>query len=104
MTQFLRVLQTAVDPTDVDTVRDLFADDIVPAYQGLAGCLGIELVMNVQHNAGGLVEGCAISRWDSHDAMDAAVASRGARESHVRVFELLRQEPVVRVFEVLCPT
>jgi quinol monooxygenase YgiN len=103
MAQFLRVFQTAVDPSDVDTVRRLFLDDILPAYSSLPGCLGMELAMSVEHNAGGLVEGWAISRWESRDAMDSAVASRGARESQVRVFELLRQEPVVRVFEVLCP-
>lgn len=103
MAQFLRILQTAVDPADVRTVRELFADDIVTAYGDLAGCLSIELVMSVKHNAGGLVEGCAISRWESLEAMENGVSSRAARESQVRIFELLRQEPVVRVFEVLCP-
>ncbi|MEO6121870.1 MAG: hypothetical protein ABIW46_01175 [Acidimicrobiales bacterium] len=103
MNQVLRVFQTAVDPADIATVRELFAEDIVPAYAGLVGCLGVELVMSVDHNAGGLVEGAAISRWASLDEMDRGVSSRDARESQVRIFELLRQEPVVRVFEVLCP-
>ncbi|MGH9154339.1 MAG: antibiotic biosynthesis monooxygenase family protein [Acidimicrobiales bacterium] len=104
MARFLRILQTAVDPADVRVVRDLFDEDIVPAFAVLEGCLGIELVMSVEHNAGGLVEGCAISRWESRESMDSGVASRGARESQVRIIELLRQEPVIRVFEVLCPT
>lgn len=104
VTQFVRVFQTAVDPADVATVRGLFADDIVPAYRNLDGCLSVELLMSVDHNAGGLVEGCAYSRWASREAMDAGLASREAREAQVRIIELLRQEPVVRVFEVLCPS
>lgn len=103
MAPFVRLFQTAVDPADVGTVRDLFADDILPAFEALDGCLGVELALSVEPNAGGLVEGCAISRWASLEAMDGGLASRGARESQVRIFELLRQEPVVRVFEVLCP-
>ncbi len=103
MAQFLRIFQTAVDPADVQTVRDLFADDIVTAYADLTGCLAVELLMSVATNAGGLVEGCAISRWESLDAMEAGLSSRAAREAQVRIVELLRQEPVVRVFEVLCP-
>jgi len=101
MGQFLRVFQTAVDPADVDTVRRLFGEDVLPAVESRPGCRGIELVMSVEHNAGGLVEGWALSRWDSRDAMEEAIASREVRESQVRVFELLRQEPVVRVFEVI---
>lgn len=103
MTEFMRVFQTAVDPADVETVSQLFTDDILPAYTQLPGCLGVELVMSVEHNAGGLVEGAAISRWSSRDAMDNGVSSRTARESQVRIFQLLRQEPVLRVFEVVCP-
>jgi hypothetical protein len=32
--------------------------------------------------------------------MDEGLASRQVAEAQVRVFELLRQEPVVRIFEV----
>ena len=101
MTQFVRILQSAVDPGDIDTVRRLFADDVVPAFTALAGCLGIELLMSTEHNAGGLVEGGSISRWESREAMDAGMASREVAEAQVRVFKLLQQEPIVRVFEVL---
>ncbi len=101
MTQTLRLFQSTIDPADVDTIRRLFIDDILPAYQRLDGCIAIELVMRSEPNAGGLVEGAALSRWESRDAMDRAVASRPAQEAQVRVLGLLRQEPVVRVFEVL---
>jgi quinol monooxygenase YgiN len=98
---FLRLFQSAVDPADVDEIRRLFREDVVPAFQRQSGCLGIELVMSTDRNAGGLLEGAALSRWESHDAMEAAASSREISEGLVRVFELLQQEPVTRVYEVL---
>ena len=99
--ELVRMFHTDVDTDDLDEVHSLFADDIQPVYRGLPGCLGIELVMSVEHHPGGLLEGAAMSRWESREAMDTAMASRAAKEAQVRVFELLRQEPVVRVFQVL---
>lgn len=101
MTRFVRLLQSAVDPADIETVRQLFADDVVPAFATVPGCLGIELLMSGEHNAGGLVEGGSLSRWESKEAMEAGMSSRQVTEAQVRVFKLLRQEPIVRVFEVL---
>lgn len=95
------MFQTAVDPADLHEVRRLFADDVLPVYRELPGCLGMELVVSVDHNPGGLVEGAAVSRWVSRAAMEEALASRPTKEAQVRIVELLRQEPVVRVFEVL---
>ncbi|MGQ0521571.1 MAG: antibiotic biosynthesis monooxygenase family protein [Actinomycetota bacterium] len=99
--EFIRMFQTAVDPADLGEVRRLFSDDILPVYRDLPGCISIELAISVDHNPGGLVECAAVSRWRGGEAMESAMASRAAREAQVRVFELLRQEPVVRVFEVL---
>jgi quinol monooxygenase YgiN len=96
----LRMLQSAVDPTDIDMVKRLFADDVVPVFEKLPGCLGIELLMSVESNAGGLVEGAALSRWTTVQAMEEGMGSRRVSEAQVRVFELLRQEPVIRVFDV----
>ena len=100
MSQILRILQSAVDPADIDPVRRLFAADVLPVFQALDGCLGIELLVSAEPNAGGLVEGAALSRWESRQAMEQGLASRQVAEAQVRVFELLRQEPVVRIFEV----
>lgn len=99
--QLLRLFQSAVDPADVDAVRKLFNDDVAPAFRHLPGCLGIELVIGIETNAGGLVEGAAISRWSSREAMEKALASREVREGLVRILTLLRQEPVTRLFEVV---
>ena len=101
MPQYLRLYQSAVAPADVDEIKRLFVDDVVPAFTGASGCLGIELAITVAPNAGGLVEGTAISRWSSLDDMAAAIASHEVREALVRVRQLLRQEPVAKVLEVL---
>ena len=97
----LRMFQTAVDPADLDDVRRLFADDILAVFRAMPGCTSMELVLSVEHNPGGLLECAAVSRWETVEAMEEAVASRAAKEAQVRIFELLRQEPVVRVFEIL---
>lgn len=101
MTQLLRMFQTAVDPADLDEVRRLFTDDLLPVYRQFDGCVSVELALDTDHHAGGLVELAAISRWKDPDAMGEAMHSRAAREAQVRIFELLRQEPLVRVFRVI---
>lgn len=98
---WIRLYQSAVDPDDVEEIRRLFREDVVPAFQRCAGCTGIELLLRGDHNAGGLLEGAAMTRWESREAMEVAVESREVREGLVRVTELLRQEPLTRVYEVL---
>ena len=99
--EYLRIFYSAVDPADVDEVSRLFEDDVKPVFGALAGCESIELVVSVDKNAGGLVDGAAISRWSSLAAMEEALTSRQVAEAMIRVRQLLRQEPVSRVFEVL---
>ena len=98
---FIRMYQTAVDPADVDAVRRFFDDDVKPVFDGIDGCESIELLINVAGNAGGLVEGCAVSRWRSLDDLERALATREVGEALVRVQGMLRQEPVTKTFEVL---
>jgi quinol monooxygenase YgiN len=99
-TQLVRFFYSAVDPSDVDEVRRLFLEDVRPAFADHTGCLGIELLINVTSNAGGLVDGMAMSRWASREAMNDALDSRAVQEALVRVTQYLRQEPVTRTFEV----
>ena len=101
MPEYLRFYQSAVDPSDVDEMRRLFVDDVVPAFSRAPGCLGLELTVSIEPNAGGLVEGAAISRWASLDDMAAAMASHEVKEALVRVRQLLRQEPLSKVLQVL---
>jgi heme-degrading monooxygenase HmoA len=100
-TQYLRLFLSSVDPGDVDELRKLFLDDVRSAFESVPGCLGIELLMSATMNAGGLIEGAALSRWETLAAMNEGMASRTVAEAQVRIFELLRQEPVVRVYEVV---
>ncbi|HUF84419.1 MAG TPA: antibiotic biosynthesis monooxygenase [Acidimicrobiia bacterium] len=96
---FVRFFYSAVDPADADEVQRIFMEDIKPAFEEV-GCESVELLVNIEANAGGLVEGVVISRWKTTAAMDEALGSRAVAESLVRVRELLRQEPVTRTFEV----
>jgi quinol monooxygenase YgiN len=101
MNEYLRLYQSAVDPADVVEMQRLFADDVVPIFTSRPGCLGVELAVNIEPSAGGLVEGAAISRWSSLDDMASAMASHEVQEALVRVRQLLRQEPVSKVLRVL---
>jgi quinol monooxygenase YgiN len=97
---FVRFFFSAVDPSDADEVRRIFVEDVKPAFHDL-GAESVELLVNTELNAGGLVEGVVVSRWRSQDEIDRALRSRAVAESLVRVRQLLRQEPVTRTFEVL---
>jgi quinol monooxygenase YgiN len=101
MTRFLRLYQSAVDPSDVDEVRRLFNDDVRPAFEKIEGCESMELLINLEESAGGLVEGCALSRWTSLVDLEQALSSREVAEALVRIRTMLRQEPVTKTFEVL---
>ena len=98
---FVRVFHSAVDPADVDEVRRLFLEDMKPAFATQPGGEVIELLVSTEKNAGGLVEGMVVSRWESFEALEAGVASRELMEAMVRVRQLLRQEPVAKVLQVL---
>ena len=100
MPTYLRLYQSAVDPADVDEIRRFFVDDVKPAFEDFEGCLAVELAVSVEKNAGGLVEGAVVSRWASIEAMEAAVSSRLVAEALVRVRQLLRIEPLARVYEI----
>jgi quinol monooxygenase YgiN len=101
MSHYLRVFQTQIDPADIDMVHRLFDEDVRPVFVELAGCLAIELLVSLDHNAGGLVEISIISRWATLDELDAALGSRSTAEAGVRLRQVLRQEPVTKVAEVI---
>jgi quinol monooxygenase YgiN len=97
---YVRFFFSAVDPSDSDEVRRIFIEDVKPAFERL-GCESVELLVNTEQNAGGLVEGVLVSRWRSDTDVDRALESREVAESLVRVRQLLRLEPITRTFEVL---
>ena len=100
MPTYLRLYQSAVDPADVDEVRRLFVDDVRSIFAGADGCMSVELAISLEKSAGGLVEGAVVTRWTSLAAMEAAVSSRPVKEAIVRFRQLLRQQPVAKVYEI----
>jgi quinol monooxygenase YgiN len=98
---FVRLFQTAVDPTEVDSVLRLFNEDVRPVYDTVEGCRSLELLVSLEPNAGGLVDASILSRWESLELLDASLELRPAKEAMVRVRALLRQEPVIRTYRAL---
>lgn len=96
----VRIFLSSVAPGDVEEVVQLFKEDVVPVFESIPECLGIELVMAPQTNVAGLLEGGAISRWKSIEAMNEALLTPEVQRSQARLRELLRREPIQKVFEV----
>jgi quinol monooxygenase YgiN len=98
---FIRLFASAIDPSDLDEVRRIFAEDIGPVFQSFSGCLSMELLLGTDRNAGGLVDAAALSRWKSQEDITTAIESRAVAESMVRILPLLQLEPVIRMFEIV---
>lgn len=95
----IRIFDTSVDPGDVEEGLAIFGRDVAPAFEAFEGCHGIELLVGVDEHSGDLVEVCAISRWDSRAAIDAAIGSEEYREALANFRKLFQQTPIVRHFE-----
>jgi len=98
---FVRLFSSAIDPSDLEEVRRIFAEDIGPIFESLPGCQSMELLLGTDRNAGGLVDAAALSRWKSRDELAAAIESRAVAESMVRILPFLQLEPVIRMFEIV---
>ena len=97
----IRLFDTTVDPGDVDAGIALFRKDVAPAFDAFDGCHGIELFVGVDEHSGDLVELCAISRWDSRGAIEAAIESDDYARALSEFRKLFQQTPIVRHFTVL---
>ncbi len=97
----IRMFLSAVSPGDLDELVRLFREDVVPAFEAHPDCLGVELVRASRAGVGGLVEGGALTRWTSMEAMEKALDSPALQASQVRVRDLLRREPLRKVYEVI---
>ena len=95
----IRLFDTSVDPGDVEQGLALFRAEVAPAFDAFDGCHGIELLVGVDEHSGDLVELCAISRWDSREAIDAAIGSDAYRQALAEFRRLFQQTPIVRHFE-----
>jgi hypothetical protein len=98
---YVRFYATALDPSDLSSVRRIFAEDIKPVFDALPGCRSIELLVSTSTNAGGLLDGAAVSRWGSMQDLNTGLECRAVAESLVRLLPFLRLEPVGKIFEIL---
>jgi quinol monooxygenase YgiN len=98
---YVRIFNSAVDPSEVDLVRKAFEEELRPAFRNVEGCESLELLIGAEPNAGGLVEGCILARWRSPDDIEQAYTRHDVRQSANKIRSLLRQEPVIRLYEIL---
>jgi quinol monooxygenase YgiN len=98
---YVRMFHSAIDPAEVDLVRKTFGEDLRPTFAAVEGCRSLELLIATEPNAGGLIEGCVLARWDSVEAIERAYQEPEVRASAARIVGLLRQEPVINLYEVI---
>jgi hypothetical protein len=98
---YVRMFLTALDPSDVDTVRSVVLAEIKPVFEAIDSCISVELLVSIEQNAGGLVDGCILSRWESLDELRQAVSSPEILDVVNRLRPLLRQEPIGRIYELV---
>ena len=94
----VRIFDTAMDPADVEKGKDLFRDQVRPAFDSFPGCHGVEMVIGVEEHSQDLVDIASISRWDSIEAIEAATATDGYKEALEEIRKLFQQSPIVRHF------
>ena len=97
----VRIFDTSVDPGDVELGKQLFRDQARPAFLEFDGCHGIEMLINIGEHSGDLVEIAAISRWDSVDAIEAAVKTPEYDRALEELRKLFAQSPIIRHFETI---
>ena len=95
----VRIFDTSVDPGDIERGKDLFRNDVRPAFEKFPGCSGIEMVIGVGEHSADLVPIAAISRWESVDAIDRATATSEYDEALTGIRKLFAQSPIIRHFE-----
>jgi quinol monooxygenase YgiN len=95
----IRVTDTAIDPEDLERCRQLTREQVAPAFEKIAGCRGIEIHVRIDERHGGLVEVAAVSRWESVEAMEAAVRSESYSDAMADIRGLFQQAPIVRIFD-----
>ncbi|MGH9116810.1 MAG: antibiotic biosynthesis monooxygenase family protein [Acidimicrobiales bacterium] len=98
---YVRMFVTALDPADVAAVRDVVLSEVKPVFESQTACSSVELLVSTEQNAGGLVDGCILSRWDSLDDLRQAVSSPAILAVVDKLRPQLRQEPIGRIYEIV---
>lgn len=97
----VRIFDTAAAPEDIPRGIELFRSQARPAFESFAGCHGIEMLIGVDEHSGDLVELTAISKWDTLEAIEAAIATPEYETALSELRKLFAQAPIVRHFEAI---
>ncbi|HYI46030.1 MAG TPA: antibiotic biosynthesis monooxygenase [Actinomycetota bacterium] len=97
----VRIFDTAMDPADVEKGKQLFREQVKPAFESFDGCRGVEMVLGVEEHSQDLVDIASISRWDSLESIEAATASDEYKAALENIRKLFQQSPIVRHFELV---
>lgn len=96
----VRIFDTAMDPIDVEKGKELFRQQVRPAFDSFDGCHGVEMVIGVEEHSQDLVDVASISRWDSLESIEQATTSDDYKEALEEIRKLFQQAPIVRHFEL----
>lgn len=94
----VRLFETVVDPGDIERGIEIFRAQVAPAFDAFEGCLGIEMLIGEEDQTGGFVEIAAISRWESKEAMAAAIDKPEYEQALTELRTLFERTPIVRHF------
>ena len=98
---FVRIFDTTVDPGDVERGKELFHQDIRPAFEQFPGCLGVEWLISVEEHSGDYVQIAAVSRWESLAAIENATKTPEYDTALAEIRKLFAQSPIIRHFETV---
>ena len=96
----IRIFDTAMDPGDIEKAKQLFRDQVRPAFLGFEGCTAIDMCIGVEEHSGDLLDVASISRWTSLDAIHGATGTDEYQAALAEIRNLFAQNPIVRHFEV----
>lgn len=97
----IRIFDTAMEPDDIERAKQLFRDNVRPAFESFDGCTGVEMTIGVEEHSGDLVDVASLSRWESLESVQAALATDEYKEALSEIRQLFRQTPIVRHFELV---
>ena len=97
----IRIFDTAMEPDEIERAKQLFRDNVKPAFESFEGCRGVEMTIGVEEHSGDLVDVASLSRWDSLEAIQVATATEEYQEALAEIRMLFRQAPIVRHFELV---
>ena len=96
----IRIFDTAMDPGDIENAKQLFRDQVRPAFLAFEGCSQIDMCIGVEEHSGDLLDVASISRWDSLESVQAATVTDEYQEALAEIRKLFAQNPIVRHFDV----